>query len=1065
MRDKVVSSWKSISCVGRPTDCRKNKQNKNHMQTKLDTKLHTSSVHAIGARPCFSVLAIMLVAAFSLLSARATELIVNGGFESGSTGWTLSGGVSASSAYGYARSGSYYAWFGGATNENDAGYQDITIPATATAATLSFYYNINSAESTTTTAYDTFTATIRNTSGTVLATVGNWSNLNGTSQGNPYYYQQTYNLLAYAGQTIRIYFTSHNDPSKVTNFRVDDVSVSVTTASTYTISVSASPSAGGTVGGGGTFTSGSSQTVTATANSSYTFADWTENGSIVSYSASYNFTLNASRTLVANFTQNQVNYTISLSASPSAGGTVGGSGTFASGSSRTVTATPNSGYTFANWTESGSQVSASSSYTFTLSANRNLVANFTSTSGSIVAGLDCEFFPAHADTMADLIQRTNLKWCGYYLDAPSQRLDTGWLGERSYLVSLGWQIAPLYVGQQDPNLGGNLSLNPSAAQGVTDGNEAVAEMGPDTGATQTVYDYDATTGHYDIPKTVTKGQGFASGTVVYLDWENAPISVGNNTAYIVAWCQTVAASNYKPGVYCPSSDIAVIAPLVTAYNVQFWAATWPGQPLNPDGSRGPIVSSTTTQFLTTAPPTGATSLQYGAGYSIQTVNGLLVVDLDTSSLYGGSSAPILPTISAFSVSPASISLGNSFTVSYTVADSGGPGLARVELWLATIDGSSTDSSWAKIATATVSGNGPVSGTLSDTPATTGNRWYGFHAVDTAGNYIDERQAGVGPLQRSVTQVATPAITSPPPNSTLTSSSATFQWSSGTGVSDYFLYVGSTVGNNDIYGQDQGLNQSVTVNSLPQNGSTLYVRLYWQISGQWYAIDYTYTAYTQITYTVAVSASPSAGGSVGGGGTFVSGSSQTVTATANSGYMFANWTENGSVVSSSASYNFTLSANRTLVANFTANPVNYTITVSASPSAGGTVGGGGTFASGSSRTVTATANSGYTFANWTENGSAVSSSASYNFTLNGNRNLVANFTVITPPSFGGSHISGDALQTTLSGLSAGETVVWQVSTDLKNWTPMKTNVVNGSTLSFTNTINPAMPGQYFRAVVQ
>jgi hypothetical protein len=300
---------------------------------------------------------------------------------------------------------------------------------------------------------------------------------------------------------------------------------------------------------------------------------------------------------------------------------------------------------------------------------------------------------------------------------------------------------------------------------------------------------------------------------------------------------------------------------------------------------------------------------------------------------------------------------------------------------------------------------------------------------------------------------------------LTSSSATFQWSSGTGVSDYFLYVGSTVGNNDIYGQDQGLNQSVTVNSLPQNGSTLYVRLYWQISGQWYAIDYTYTAYTQITYTVAVSASPSAGGSVGGGGTFVSGSSQTVTATANSGYMFANWTENGSVVSSSASYNFTLSANRTLVANFTANPVNYTITVSASPSAGGTVGGGGTFASGSSRTVTATANSGYTFANWTENGSAVSSSASYNFTLNGNRNLVANFTVITPPSFGGSHISGDALQTTLSGLSAGETVVWQVSTDLKNWTPMKTNVVNGSTLSFTNTINPAMPGQYFRAVVQ
>lgn len=70
---------------------------------------------------------------------------------------------------------------------------------------------------------------------------------------------------------------------------------------------------------------------------------------------------------------------------------------------------------------------------------------------------------------------------------------------------------------------------------------------------------------------------------------------------------------------------------------------------------------------------------------------------------------------------------------------------------------------------------------------------------------------------------------------------------------------------------------------------------------------------------------------------------------------------------------------------------YTITLSASPANGGTVGGDGTFAAGSSSTVTATNSSGYTFANWTENGTVVSSSASYTFTLNGNRSLVANFT--------------------------------------------------------------------------
>jgi hypothetical protein len=73
-------------------------------------------------------------------------------------------------------------------------------------------------------------------------------------------------------------------------------------ASTYTIAVSASPTAGGTVSGSGTFGAGSSRTVTATANGGYTFANWTENGSVMSSSTSYTFTLNASRVLVANFT-------------------------------------------------------------------------------------------------------------------------------------------------------------------------------------------------------------------------------------------------------------------------------------------------------------------------------------------------------------------------------------------------------------------------------------------------------------------------------------------------------------------------------------------------------------------------------------------------------------------------------------------------------------------------------------------------------------------------------------------------------------------------------------------
>lgn len=71
------------------------------------------------------------------------------------------------------------------------------------------------------------------------------------------------------------------------------------------------------------------------------------------------------------------NYTISTSSNPTIGGNTSGGGSFINGQTCTVSATPNTGYTFINWTENGTQVSANTSYNFTVSSNRNLVANFT----------------------------------------------------------------------------------------------------------------------------------------------------------------------------------------------------------------------------------------------------------------------------------------------------------------------------------------------------------------------------------------------------------------------------------------------------------------------------------------------------------------------------------------------------------------------------------------------------------------------------------------------------------------------------------------------------------------
>ena len=146
------------------------------------------------------------------------------------------------------------------------------------------------------------------------------------------------------------------------------------------------------------------------------------------------------------------------------------------------------------------------------------------------------------------------------------------------------------------------------------------------------------------------------------------------------------------------------------------------------------------------------------------------------------------------------------------------------------------------------------------------------------------------------------------------------------------------------------------------------------------------------YNINLSAHPEEGGILMGAGTYQQGQSCTVTAIAATGYNFTEWTENGRVVSFNNSYTFTVTGNRNLVANFTAQPHNYTVTVSANPTNGGMATGGGEFHENQSCTVTATPAAGYTFTNWTENGDVVSSDANYTFVVTGNRDLVANFQI-------------------------------------------------------------------------
>lgn len=218
-----------------------------------------------------------------------------------------------------------------------------------------------------------------------------------------------------------------------------------------------------------------------------------------------------------------------------------------------------------------------------------------------------------------------------------------------------------------------------------------------------------------------------------------------------------------------------------------------------------------------------------------------------------------------------------------------------------------------------------------------------------------------------------------------------------------------------------------------------------------------------SYTITVSANPTNAGTVGGGGSYNQGASCTVTASANAGYTFTNWTEGGNVVSTQANYTFTVTGNRTLVANFQAQPQNYTITVSANPTNGGTVGGGGTYQQGQSCTVTATPANGYTFLRWTENGNSVSTSANYTFTVTGNRTLVAQFqqqnyniTVSANPALGGTVTGGGAFHygdncTVSAAPASGYT--------FQRWTENGQQVSTNASYSFTVTGSRTLVAQF------
>ncbi|MFF4560114.1 M1 family aminopeptidase [Streptomyces sp. NPDC001435] len=152
------------------------------------------------------------------------QVVTNGGFESGTSPWTpSSSGVITSRSGQTAHGGTSFAWLNGVgSTHTDTLSQSVTIPSGCSTATLTFWLHIDTAETTSSTAYDKLTAKIGST------TLATYSNLN----KNTGYVQKSFDVSAFAGQTVNLAFTGTEDSSLQTSFVLDDIALDTSGGST-----------------------------------------------------------------------------------------------------------------------------------------------------------------------------------------------------------------------------------------------------------------------------------------------------------------------------------------------------------------------------------------------------------------------------------------------------------------------------------------------------------------------------------------------------------------------------------------------------------------------------------------------------------------------------------------------------------------------------------------------------------------------------------------------------------------------------------------------------------------
>ena len=893
------------------------------------------------------------------------------------------------------------------------------------------------------------------------------------------------------------YFCGESDPSNTIRVRVGNPPCSVAAA--------ANPSYGGTVAGNGTYNYGSTCTLSATPATGYDFIKWTKNGTQVSTSANYSFTVTEETSAYVGHFQLQ-SFTITPSANPSNGGTITGSGTYNYGSTCTLTATPATGYDFIKWTKNGTQVSTSPSYTFTVTEAATYVAHFqlqsftiststnpnsggmTSGGGIYNYGQTCSLTATPA-TGYDFI-----KWTKNGTQVSTSTNYSFTVTEAATYVA-HFQLQSFTISTStNPNSGGTTSGGGTYNYGQTCTLTATPATGYDfikwtkNGAqvsTSTSYSFTVTeaatyVAHFQLQSFTINALanpnsgGATSGGGTYNYGQTCTLTATPATGYdFVKWTkngtQVSTSTSY-------SFTVTEAATYVAHFQLQSFTISTSTNP-NSGGttSGGGTYNYGQTCTLTATPATGydfikwtkngaqvSTSTSYSftvteaatyvAHFQLQSFTINALANPNSGGATSGGGTYNYGQTCTLTATPATgydfvkwtkngTQVSTSTSYSFTVTEAA-TYVAHFQLQSFTISTSTNPNSGG-----TTSGGGTYNYgqtcTLTATPATGYDfiKWtkngaqvststsYSF-TVTEAATYVAHFQlqsftitasanpnnsgtvSGVGTYNygQTCTLTATPAAgynfinwtengnpvsNQPSYNFTVTSSRnlvANFT------IQNYIITAianpteGGTISGSGGY----NYGQACTLTATPATG---YNFIKWTKNGTQVSTSTTYSftvteaasfvAHFQLeSFTINASANPSNGGSVSGGGTYNYGQNCTLTATPATGYDFINWTKNGTQISTSTSYSFTVTEASSYVAHFQLQ--SFSINPSAEPYNGGTVNGGGTYNYGQTCTLTAYPATGYDFINWTKNGAQVSTSTSYSFTVTEEEDYLAHF---------------------------------------------------------------------------